>query len=107
MAEYIDVPNLILFLKCGEYESSEDIIKFIENNVTTDVIERTEYNKLHEEHLKAIHRHTQCLKELHDYRSKINKAIEEMERIIKDTSYFYTSEGVKLALEILKRIIGV
>lgn len=78
MAEYIDVPNLILFLKCGEYESSEDVIKFIENNVTTDVIER----------------------------SKIDKAIEEMERIIADTSYFYTSEGVKLALKIIKRNIG-
>jgi hypothetical protein len=45
MPEYIDVPNLILFLKCGEYESSEDIIKFIENNVTTDVVERVKINK--------------------------------------------------------------
>lgn len=39
-------------------------------------------------------------------RSKIDKAIEEMERIISDTSYVYTSEGVKLALKILKRNIG-
>lgn len=39
-------------------------------------------------------------------RSKIDKAIEEMERYIADTSYFYTSEGVKLALKIIKRNIG-
>ena len=78
MAEYIDVPNLILFLKCGEYESSEDIIKFVENNVTTDAIER----------------------------SKINKAIEEIRSLRKEypnDDYYDCKYEV---LEIIKRNIG-
>ena len=76
MAKYIDVPNLILFLKCGEYESSEDIIKFVENNVTTDVIER----------------------------SKIDKAIEEISNI--EQLAEYTCGDIKrMCIEIIKRNI--
>lgn len=117
MAEYIDKKYLdrkfqidMMALRGGTVLDTQRVIDSLP---TADVIERVEYDKLLEENkqLKRIisdkvNEDLKCAFEVKELRSKIDNAIEEMERIISDTSYVYTSEGVKLALKILKRNIG-
>ena len=113
MAEYINRDELELDAEWSEYYDGFTSYsqEQIQSAPTADVIERDEYDKLHQEYLKAIHRHTESLKELHELRSKIDKAIEEMESYEEEV-YHRDTEKKEYAciyhcLEILKRNIGI
>ena len=85
----------------------ENIIGAISETETEDVIERSEYDELHKKYLKAIHNHTECLKELHEYRSKVDKAFKELQNM-KVYERTRTARLVSLpeVLDILKKNIG-
>lgn len=123
MAEYINREKLLDELgesasyhaESGrEYQLLLRDRNIVREQPTADVVERSKYDKLYEEHLKAIHRHTECLKELHELRSKIDNAIEEIEdyNVLNNFAFFKedfklgVTRGLDLASEILKRNIG-
>lgn len=83
MAEYINRDELELDAEWSEYYDGFTSYsqEQIQSAPTADVIERDEYDKLHQEYLKAIHRHTESLKELHELRSKIDKAKAQIEKL--------------------------
>lgn len=111
MAEYIAKEQASLQLTgiFPEDMSLEKYIGLVNTRMNklfpADVIERAEYDELHEKYLKAIHNHTECLKELHEYRSKIDKAIEEIEGEYSTCNQDWI-DGLNRALDILKRNIG-
>ena len=125
MAEYIDKENL-KFLEIpiapvlqGEQVHYEQgfLKEWLESIPTADVVERSEYEEMvksfkamveiKNENLIAMRDKYYTLeKEYAELKVNIKKSIEEMERIISDTSYVYTGAGVELALKILKRNIG-
>jgi len=72
--------------------STDDILQAI-GIPTADVIERAEYDELNEKYFKAIHNHTECLKKLHELRSKIDKAIEEITKLRNSCNRMVTEEA--------------
>lgn len=112
MAEYIDRTKLEPDTEWSEYE--DGFMSYSQSQINSlpkvDVIERSEYDELHKKYLKAIHNHTECLKELHEYRSKIDKAIEEINKLYDDFANCFCeyeqgkNKAIDEVLEILKRI---
>ena len=120
MAEYIDREDV--YFRCsynGDCTGSGSECERCTDNVidypdfmrleSADVIERSEYEKLRlvnldlaETNKGLLAEHGQLLK----LRSKIDKATEEIKQAISNTEYSYTSAGLELALNILKRNIG-
>lgn len=107
MAEYIDkskIPWAKVDNPAGVFWERIVFESAINNITPADVVERTEYDELNEKYFKAIHNHTECLKKLHEYRSKVNKAIEEMEKLSEKTNTIEEYELIGKCILILKEI---
>lgn len=109
MAEYIDREkiNLFGFYDAGDYSQAMRCIKSLP---TANVIERSEYEKVLEENIKLKHiisdkvdKDLKCAFEVKELRSKIDKAIKEMESI---ELVMFCDEMRDYCVEILKRNIG-
>ena len=125
MAEYIDRAQIEYYESCSncngddvglcencneKYIVSRSDIELLP---TADVVERSEYEKVLKENEELIETAQNCVdadtqscEELVELRSKIDKAIEEIEKYKSILANPYNRKGMERALEILKRNIG-
>lgn len=128
MTEYIDREKVLIEMDCGiragNYEEGfenyqhvncmDDCLDVVRYADTADVVERKEYDILHANYTANLKLLRKELAKNKDLRSKINKAIDEIEDYNIKSNFSDCSEsfqlgvtkGLDLASEILKRNIG-